>query len=192
MIRKLFRVVCGGGDDGPNPNHVTPTQAELWRQEAIKWNKFIGDIEPRQEAAFKTALESPENTVTGAVKGAVYEKMTPTIAAGGQPNTKQFITAQDNLGGALSRGEVTAREAAKDYKANTISNILATKLGEKPAIQQGLTALAGEQAKSFMDTATTNQKINTMNTQAGSSALGSLATGTYSGYRDTSYNKGVK
>jgi hypothetical protein len=178
--------MVGGGGGGSSVNDVSTSQAELWKQQAEKWNKYIVDIEPRQNAAFKSALADPSLQMEGAVKSAIYDKYSPNKAFENPKalNTQKFLQGESELGGALAMSGVSAREAAKDYKANTISNILAAKMGENPAIQKGLTSTSALEANTIADTYNTNRAIDFGENQAASANVGSALAGAYTGVRD--------
>lgn len=183
----MIRYAGGGGEQ--DINAVSISQATLWANEAKKWNKYIKTIEPRKTAAFKSALEDPTSQFSNTIKGAVYDKYSPDKVFSNAkpniaPNTKEFVGGAAGLGSALAGAEVEGTEIAKDYKAKTLSDIAANIMGERSAQTQGLTSLAQGETQNYINTFNTDRAIDDAWSKSGSSALGAVATGAYSGVND--------
>ena len=170
----------GGGGDKQDINEATLSQTALWKSYAKDWNKFITQIEPRTDAAFKTALQDPTSRVTSEMKSGVYGQATPQAVMNNQ-GTTNLMRMQPKLGSALAMADVKGAEAAKDYQSNTLSNILTSKLGQKTNNQTALGTLATNEANQFMKDYTGAQEANAMMGQGTSSAAFSSGVGLYKG-----------
>lgn len=180
----LFMGAGGGGE--PDINKTTAAQQAQWAQYAKDWNTYIKDIEPRVESAFKQAVEDPTSRITNEMRTGVLGSYNPTQAVQNKvPMSTGILRGQSALGGMLGSADIKGAEAAKDYTANTLNNILAAKMGAKAGTQQALGTLASGESSNFMKNLENQQAIDAARGATTSSAIGALGSGLYGGFTKT-------